>query len=98
MSTDIRFRSEVAEDIANAIHWYEGRRDGLGQDFLDELTASLSRLKENPEMYSVGYRKVRSARLHRFPYVVHYIFEQGTVVVLAVIHGSRDPAIWKRRL
>jgi plasmid stabilization system protein ParE len=32
----------------------------------------------------------------KFPYLVFYIVEAKRVVVLAVLHTSRDPAVWPR--
>jgi len=97
VSFALRFRREVPDDIEEACRWYNEQRPGLRHEFLAELKASLARIAENPQMYATGYRSVRSARLHRFPYVVHYRIHGETVVVLAVLHGSRDPALWRRR-
>ena len=97
MSSSLRFRSEVPDDIEGACRWYNDQRPGFGHEFLVELQAAFSRIAGNPEMYAADYRAVRSARLHRFPYVVHYRIHGETVVVLAVLHGSRNPSIWRGR-
>jgi len=83
--------------MAEACNWYESRQTGLGQDFLSELQTVLAQLAESPGMYAPGYRQVRSVRLHRFPYVVHYRFTGEIVVVLAVMFGGRDPSAWQDR-
>jgi hypothetical protein len=41
---------------------------------------------------------VRSVRLHRFPYVVHFRIEQTIVVVFAIMFGGRDPSAWRDRM
>jgi hypothetical protein len=41
---------------------------------------------------------VRVARVSRFPYDVHYTIEPECIFVLAVMHQSRMPGLWKRRL
>jgi plasmid stabilization system protein ParE len=39
---------------------------------------------------------VRRAFVTKFPYLVFYIVDATRVVVLAVLHTSRDPAVWPR--
>jgi plasmid stabilization system protein ParE len=35
--------------------------------------------------------------LKRFPYGLYYSIEDGAVVIVAVVHGRRDPAVWQNR-
>lgn len=98
MSLLLRFSPEVPNDLQDACQWYEDRRTGLGVEFINEVHATLLRIEENPELFAASYRDVRSARLHRFPYIVHYRLLNNTVLVLAVMHGRRDPGIWQTRV
>jgi plasmid stabilization system protein ParE len=41
-------------------------------------------------------KTVRRAFVTKFPYLVFYIVEATRVVVLAVLHTSRDPTVWPR--
>ncbi len=97
MKYPVRFRPEIPDDIADACRWYEGRSAGLGGRFLRELRRTLSRIAETPEAYAKGDRDVRSARMHRFPYVVHFRITGTEVVVVAVMYGGRDPSLWQNR-
>ena len=98
MNYAIRFRPEVVDDLAEASQWYDQRSPGLGAEFLAECQASFDRITAHPQSVAAGPRDVRSVRLHRFTYVVHYRMEQSTVVVLAVFFGGRDPDTWTDRL
>ena len=98
MTRSIEFRPEVQDDIASACRWYNDRDETLGKQFLEEFQATLERILWNPHTYSVTYRDSRSARLHRFPYVVHYRVAADKVKVFAVMHGSRDPTAWQERV
>jgi len=91
----VLFRPEIPNDIAEACRWYEDRGTGLGKRFLRELKATPSRIAATPEAYAKRERDVRSARVHRFPYVVHFRFTAKEVVVLAVMYGGRDLSIWQ---
>ena len=47
-------------DIAEAYAWYEGRRAGLGEEFLSSVDACLQSIRRHPEMCAVvceGYRR-----------------------------------------
>ena len=69
-------------DVAAAYHWYETERTGLGREILGHLSKTYDRI---------------GALLRRFPYAVYFAVEPDVVVILAVLHVSRDPAEWQRR-
>jgi plasmid stabilization system protein ParE len=85
------------EDLAQGAKWYNERSAGLGAQFLDECRAAIDRIVASPELAAAGFREVRSARLHRFPYVVRYRIEGETIVVIAILFGGRDPSAWQNR-
>lgn len=97
MTDRVHFRRELVEDLAQGAKWYNERSSGLGAKFLDEYRAAIGRIVGSPELVAAGFREVRSARLHRFPYVVHYRIEGATIVVIAVLFGGRDPWAWQDR-
>jgi hypothetical protein len=43
------------------------------------------------------HRTVRRALLRRFPFGVFYRAEPSRIVVIGILHGSRDPKVWKGR-
>jgi plasmid stabilization system protein ParE len=61
---------------------------------VDEL---IERIAARPRSYSAIFRRVRAARVHRFPFVAYYRVHANRIEVLAVLHGSRDPQVWKDR-
>ena len=85
-------------DIEAAFEWYERERPGLGLEFLDELRAAYGRIVDGPLKYQQLRSNIRRALLKRFPYAVFFTVEDEIIVVLAVLHTSRDPAEWQRRL
>ena len=97
MSYPIRLRDEADRDIALAASWYEEQRAGLGQEFLDELLATLGTIAEQPRAYPVLHRDVRRALMRRFPFGVFFQTTASDIVVVAVFHGSRHPRGWRRR-
>lgn len=93
------FRPEVEEDLAEGSEWFEGRRVGLGAEFEKAVEETLEAIANNPLRFPPIHGKVRCARLKRFQYgVFYYVFREPVVVVLSVLHLSRDPELWKKRL
>jgi toxin ParE1/3/4 len=84
-------------DVVAAFEWYDRQRTGLGAQFLRDLRATYRRIAESPLRYHDLQSGIRRALLQRFPYAVYFFVDDGRVVVLAVLHASRDPAEWQRR-
>ena len=84
-------------DVQSTFEWYESQRPGLGEEFLVSLRERLEMVRSFPEAFPVIYRDVRRAVVSRFPYLVFYTVRPTRVAVIAIVHQSRDPAIWPRR-
>ena len=84
-------------DIAAAYQWYEAEGSGLGLEFLQQLSSAYDRIVQDPFKYRDLESGIRRALLRRFPYAVYFDVESDVVVVLAVLHVSRDPEEWQRR-
>lgn len=98
MTLEVRLRPEAEQDLTDAAAWYERQLPGLGHRFLDEVLVALSSIAEAPLIYPIVHRNTRRMLIHRFPFGVYYRVEDATIVVLAVMHGSRDPRRWQSRL
>jgi len=98
MTADVRLRPEAERDVSEAAAWYEGQREGLGDEFLDELLNTLTIIAQNPNLYPVIHRETHRALIHRFPFGVFYQVEGRQVAVLAVMHAKRHPRRWMGRL
>jgi len=97
MTLEVRLRLEAEQDLSDAAIWYEQQLTGLGNQFLDEVQVAFSSISEAPLMYPFVHRNTRRALIHRFPFGIYYRVENTAIVVLAVMHGSRDPRRWKVR-
>lgn len=97
MTLEVRLRREAEKDLTDAAAWYEEQRQGLGHEFLDEVQTTLATIAETPLMYPNVHRNTRRAVIHRFPFGVYFLVESTAIVVVAVMHGSRNPHRWKNR-
>jgi toxin ParE1/3/4 len=98
MSRTLEILPEAETDIASARRWYEDQREGLGEEFVAALDPVFARIVATPEMHQVIADGVRRSKASRFPYLVYYRVLADRVEVLAVLHGSRNPAEWRRRV
>jgi plasmid stabilization system protein ParE len=98
MSPELIIAPEAERDLAEGYTWYEGRRTGLGEEFLSSVEACLAAIRRTPEMYSAVHENYRRGLVRRFPYAVFYEYVEGTMTVYGVLHTSRDPDKWRQRL
>jgi len=93
----VHLRPEAEQDLEAAAGWYEAQQPGLGQRFYDEVLRGIESIRARPTMYPSVGRGARRALIGRFPYGLYYLVEADSIVIVAVMHGSRSPRRWKRR-
>ena len=98
MNRPVIFRPAARQDLINARNWYEERRAGLGDRFASSVERTLETIAKSPELFPVVHHDVRRALVRPFPYGVFYRIRSDAIHVLAVMHGRRDPAIWRSRI
>jgi len=98
MSLPIIFRRVARREFDDAADWYEQRRAGLGAQFVAAVQRVLDQAAANPRRYPEVLGDVREGVVQGFPYCVYYQEETGQLLVLAVFHTSRDPAVWQSRV
>jgi plasmid stabilization system protein ParE len=98
MAVELIIAPEAEQDIAQAYDWYEGRRAGLGEEFLSCVDACIQAIRRTPEMHALIHENYRRGLVRRFPYAVIYEYAAETVTVYCVFHTSQDPDRWTQRL
>ena len=93
----LTIRHAAASDIREAVAWYDGQRTGLGQEYYDEIVACIRRIAAKPDAFAAVYEDLREGVPYRFPYRVYYRIRGNWIVIVAVIHTARDPAVWQSR-
>ncbi len=95
MSYRLTFRARVARDLAAARQWYESQSgEVLGERFLSAVTEVFTQIQAQPHAFQLVNEEVRHAVVRRFPYLVFFLFERNEIVILAVLHTSRNPLLW----
>ncbi len=86
-------------EIEQTARWYEERRSGLGDAFLDEVDRALHAIARAP-LASPRWKpeeEFRRRDLRRFPYSAFFLIEPARIRVLAVTHQKRRPGHWVGR-
>ena len=90
-------RPAAGADIEDSFSWYERQRSGLGDEFLVAVQSALKDIVAHPTRYPVLYRNTRRMLVRRFPYAILYRVYAEVIVVIACMHGRRDPRRWRSR-
>jgi plasmid stabilization system protein ParE len=93
----VRVTPEAQADLADARDWYESASRGLGDDFLDEVEATIRSAADWPNAALLVGGTMRRALVARFPYGVFYTVEGDDLVVLGCVHVRRHPRVWRSR-
>ena len=96
----VQISKAAADELTEAIRWYERQRVGLGGDLFDAVAATLDLIQTHPEIGSLrtGRRPSRQMAVHGFPYRVVYRIREHDLYVVAIAHTSRRPDYWKHRV
>jgi toxin ParE1/3/4 len=98
MSPTLDLTIDAQADFNDGFDFYERKLPRLGDDFDLKVREALSRIVRFPKRGQKVFGEVRAARVNRFPYVIYYIAEEDRIVVYAVFHAKRDPAVWQKRI
>ena len=90
-------RRLAKEDIRAARSWYHKISPVLADDFLAKLNRAIGLVRESPLAYGLVHRTFRRILLHRFPYALFYHADEQRIVIVAVLHQTRDPQMLAER-
>lgn len=91
------YHEAAASELAEAVAFYNGRAEGLGEAFAAEVRATLAHVRAHPDIGTAVRTAVRRVLLRRFPYSILYDVTGETVLVLALMHHRRSPERWAER-
>ncbi len=92
----LRYSAAARVDLEEAREWYRKHSATLDERFAEAVAHTIETIVEHPRAYPLVEPDVRRASVTVFPYLVYYAIENDSVVVLAVLHGKRDPDSWRR--
>lgn len=94
----VRFLKSAEQEFADAEERYEGSQEGLGAEFYQEIDHAISEIALHPIRWPTAHGDVRRLLANRFPYAIFYQVRINEVVIVAIMHTSRSPGYWRRRV
>jgi toxin ParE1/3/4 len=91
------FHPEALNEYAGAVQYYTEQRIEVAQAFINAIEDTVYQIRETPTRYAAIDEDVRQCMARKFPYGVLYTIEQDYILILAVMHCSREPGYWKSR-
>ncbi len=92
MDYEFRLSQDAERDVLNGYVWYEKKRKGLGEEFLEALDTAEKVIVSNPRIFPFRYKKkLRGFVVSRFPYLILYIVKNYNIVVLTVFNTRQTP-------
>jgi toxin ParE1/3/4 len=91
------FHPEALTEYAEAVQYYAEQRTQVAQTFINAVEDAVYQIRESPNRWSVIDEDVRRCLTRKFPYGILYTIEQDYILILAVMHCSREPGYWKNR-
>jgi len=92
------FHPEALEEYRQTALWYAEREPGIALRFTASVEDAISRVLDAPTRWRVIDEDVRRCLVRIFPYAVLYTIEADFLLIVAVMHCSREPDYWKLRV
>jgi plasmid stabilization system protein ParE len=91
------FHPESLAEYSGAVQYYAEQRTEIAQAFINAIEDAIFRIKESPNRYAEIDEDIRRCMTSKFPYGILYTIEQDYILILAVMHCSREVGYWKNR-
>jgi toxin ParE1/3/4 len=91
------FHPEALAEYGEAVQYYKNQRVEIAQAFINAVEDAVYRIKQSPKRYIVIDEDIRRCMTRKFPYGIIYTIEPDYILILAVMHCSREPGYWKSR-
>jgi hypothetical protein len=91
MKYSLEIKDEANLETIEAYLYYEGKRTGLGEEFLEHLDTYFDRITANPKHFPKKRKPYREAFIKRFPFLIIYEIEKNKVIVYSVFNTWQNP-------
>jgi plasmid stabilization system protein ParE len=91
------FHPEALDEYEDAARYYAECQAGLELRFIQCIESTFRRICETPDRWRIFEQDIRRCLVHVFPYAILYSIESDYVLIIAVMHCSREPGYWRHR-
>ena len=93
-----RWQDEALDEYQRAAHFYGFREIGLDERFIECIESAIDSVCDSPKRWPFLEDDFRRKVVDVFPYSVIYLEDNAGVVIVAIMHDSREPGYWRKRL
>ena len=94
----VLFHRLADKEYQKAFRWYRRRSVRIADSFEARVQEAVDNIAANPERWPRWDDHYRWIRVRGFPFFLYYrIIDSSQALILAVAHGRRRPAYWRRR-
>lgn len=86
MSYSLEIKDEANLEILEAYRYYEEKRHGLGEEFLDHLDKYFEIIAINPQLFPQKRKLYREAYLKRLPFLIIYEIAENKIIVYSLFN------------
>lgn len=92
-----RLDPAARDEYREAAEHYLKESPRIAAAFVDQIEATIERIRRNPTTWRVLEHDVRRCLARRFPFGIYYTVEKDEIVVWAIMHLHRKPDYWQGR-
>ena len=92
------WNDEALSEYEYAAEYFGQQEPGLDERFAECIESAIESVCSAPKVWPVIEDDVRRRVTHTFPYSIVYLEIERLVVIIAVMHHSREPGYWRKRL
>jgi plasmid stabilization system protein ParE len=85
-------------DILEARAWYDAQQAGRGALFYAAVARVVGNIAEMPQAFPRVDGDTRRAVVRGYPYSVYFQLREDHILVMAIVHNSRNPNRWRSRI
>ena len=93
-----KFHPDALEEYREAAIWYANRERELANQFVANIEDAIHKVVETPTRWRVIEEDIRRCLTRLFPYAILYTIEDNYILIVAVMHCSREPGYWRERI
>ena len=91
------FLAPARDELEEAARFYDRRRAGLGDEFVEEVERTIKRILDHPKAWHSLSPRTRRCRTRRFAYGVVYQIRGDEILIVAIMHLKRRPGYRRDR-
>jgi toxin ParE1/3/4 len=92
------FHPEALEEYRQAVLWYASREQQAALHFVASIEEAIKRVVDAPTRWRIIDEDIRRCLTRVFPYAILYTIEDDSILIVAIMHCSREPGYWKARV